>query len=368
MMLVGMMPISAMAAEPEAEPHTHSTYPVIELDVETIATIANADETVLFLFTPTVTAEYRFFSSTHYDTYGYLYDIEMNELDYNDDGGEEVNFHIAYTLEAGTTYVLGVRFCDSDFTGQFPIRITMGCLHSFVTEVTEPTCIKQGYTTYTCTLCGFTYDDSYTDRISHNCVDGICTGCGHELIVYTPIEAGTEAAVNIKSDGGRAYFSFTPTESGYYFYQSISYSDTCGYIYDADMNLLAWNDDDPNDDCGNFGISYYMEAGTTYILISRFYFEDDIGSFTVKITKECDHAYTAVVTEPTCTTAGYTTYTCSLCGNEYDSSFVDALGHDMDGDTCLRCGMQINEIQLNQQTTATIAAGGAQAYFYFTPR
>ena len=46
MMLVGMMPISAMAAEPEAEPHTHSTYPVIELDVETTVNITTEDETV----------------------------------------------------------------------------------------------------------------------------------------------------------------------------------------------------------------------------------------------------------------------------------------------------------------------------------
>ena len=339
----------------------------LELDVETTATIANAGETVLFLFTPTVTAEYKFFSNTYYDTYGYLYDIEMNELAYDDDNGKEANFHIAYTLEAGTTYILGVRFCDPDFTGQFPIRLTMGCLHSFVTEVTEPTCIKQGYTTYTCTLCAFTYDGSYTDRISHNYVDGICTGCGHKVIVYTPIEAGIEAVANIESNGDLAYFSFTPTESGNYFYQSLGYSDTYGYIYGANMNLLAWNDDDPNDDCGNFGISYYMEAGTTYILVAHFYFNDDIGSFTVKITRECDHEYTAVVTEPTCTISGYTTYICDLCGNEYDSDYVDALGHDMDDDTCLRCGMQITLIHLNQETTATIAAGGTLAYFQFTP-
>ena len=41
-----------------------------------------------------------------------------------------------------------------------------------------------------------------------------------------------------------------------------------------------------------------------------------------------NHAVTGVVTEPTCTAEGYTTYTC-LCGlKNYDDDFVAALGHD----------------------------------------
>ena len=40
------------------------------------------------------------------------------------------------------------------------------------------------------------------------------------------------------------------------------------------------------------------------------------------------HSYQAVVTDPTCTSDGYTTYTCSNCGDSYVSDTVDALGHD----------------------------------------
>ena len=40
------------------------------------------------------------------------------------------------------------------------------------------------------------------------------------------------------------------------------------------------------------------------------------------------HSYQAVVTDPTCTSGGYTTYTCSNCGDSYVSNTVDALGHD----------------------------------------
>ena len=39
------------------------------------------------------------------------------------------------------------------------------------------------------------------------------------------------------------------------------------------------------------------------------------------------HDYEAVITAPTCTTAGYTTYTCSACGDSYIADEADALGH-----------------------------------------
>ena len=44
----------------------------------------------------------------------------------------------------------------------------------------------------------------------------------------------------------------------------------------------------------------------------------------------CEHEYDAVVTEPDCENGGYTTYTCSKCGDSYIGNEVDALGHDYD--------------------------------------
>jgi hypothetical protein len=40
------------------------------------------------------------------------------------------------------------------------------------------------------------------------------------------------------------------------------------------------------------------------------------------------HRYSSVVTAPTCTEQGYTTYTCSQCGDNYVDDYVDATGHD----------------------------------------
>ena len=43
------------------------------------------------------------------------------------------------------------------------------------------------------------------------------------------------------------------------------------------------------------------------------------------------HDYEAEVTAPTCTKQGYTTHTCSRCGDSYVDGYTEALGHDWDG-------------------------------------
>ena len=50
------------------------------------------------------------------------------------------------------------------------------------------------------------------------------------------------------------------------------------------------------------------------------------------------HSYEEIVTAPTCTEGGYTTYTCS-CGDSYVGAYTSALGHDVVDGTCTRCGL-----------------------------
>ncbi len=68
-----------------------------------------------------------------------------------------------------------------------------------------------------------------------------------------------------------------------------------------------------------------------------------------------EHNYKAVVTEPTCTEEGYTTYTCTICGDSYTALYTVALGHEptpgegvaptcteegsTGGRVCSRCGI-----------------------------
>ena len=65
------------------------------------------------------------------------------------------------------------------------------------------------------------------------------------------------------------------------------------------------------------------------------------------------HGYRQVITQPTCTEGGFTTYTCSVCGDSYTTDETPALGHTWDDSvvtpptcteggfttyTCSRCG------------------------------
>ncbi|MBR3973073.1 MAG: hypothetical protein IKJ99_03865, partial [Oscillospiraceae bacterium] len=58
--------------------------------------------------------------------------------------------------------------------------------------------------------------------------------------------------------------------------------------------------------------------------------------------EKCEHSYTSVVTDPTCTEKGYTTHTCDKCGDSYKDSYTDALGHEYVDGTCENCGKQEN--------------------------
>ena len=50
--------------------------------------------------------------------------------------------------------------------------------HQYTDLITVPTCIDGGYTTYTCELCGYSYQAKYEDALGHTFVDGTCISCG----------------------------------------------------------------------------------------------------------------------------------------------------------------------------------------------
>ena len=54
-----------------------------------------------------------------------------------------------------------------------------------------------------------------------------------------------------------------------------------------------------------------------------------VPALNLTLSTACDaHDYKAVVTEPTCTEQGYTTYTCTKCNDSYVDNYTNALGHD----------------------------------------
>ena len=62
------------------------------------------------------------------------------------------------------------------------------------------------------------------------------------------------------------------------------------------------------------------------------------------------HNYTARTTAPTCTARGYTTHTCSRCGDSYTDTYTAALGHNFNSctsSTCTRCGTRALTLSYN---------------------
>lgn len=216
-LLVGLIPVAAQAAEVP-----------IQLDTDTVAAISAGGEMVYFSFTPEETKNYTFYSIGDSDTFGCIYDSGMNPLASDDDLGTDKNFSIAYTMEAGTSYILGAKFLNQSHTGSFIVRL----------------------------------EES-------------------QIPASTPIQLNTDTTVTISDDGGIAWFSFVPQETKQYVFYSVGTSDTYGCIYDSGMNELASNDDDGAD--GNFSLTCTLEAGATYILSAKFLNSSDTGTFTVRL-------------------------------------------------------------------------------------
>jgi hypothetical protein len=78
----------------------------------------------IITFAPTESGTYTFTASSSIDSYGRLYDADMNSLAQNDDGvGNQ--FKITYTCTAGTVYYLAVGFYYNQSTAQdIPVAIT----------------------------------------------------------------------------------------------------------------------------------------------------------------------------------------------------------------------------------------------------
>ncbi|MBE6143484.1 MAG: starch-binding protein, partial [Erysipelotrichaceae bacterium] len=82
-----------------------------------------------------------------------------------------------------------------------------------------------------------------------------------------------------------------------------------GSFYDYDPSK---SDTEPGEGTTNF-----LEEGLCTVLEGKYYVV-------------AAHNYSSVVTDPTCTEKGYTTHTCSVCGDSYVDNYVDALKHDWD--------------------------------------
>ena len=156
--------------------------------------------------------------------------------------------------------------------------------HSYTSVVTAPTCTAAGFTTYTC-ACGDSYTGDEQAQLSH---------------VYS-------------EDGRCACGELNPEHKHTYSEGKC----VCGEEEPAHEHTYGEND---LCTCGELNPEHehtYSEGkcvcGEEEPVHEHAYGENDICACG-ELNPEHEHSYTSVVTVPTCTAAGFTTYTC-ICGS-----------------------------------------------------
>ncbi|MBQ7345578.1 MAG: hypothetical protein IJW45_05905 [Oscillospiraceae bacterium] len=181
--------------------------------------------------------------------------------------------------------------------------------HSYTAVVTEPTCTEGGYTTYTCE-CGESYIADKTAALGHTEV----------------IDAAVEA---------------TCTETGL---TEGKHCSVCGEVLVAQEEIPAAGHNFEDGVCTECGEEEETSVPTTPVKPSwQSWFEKWFGGWGDDEEEGCEHSYTSVVTDPTCTERGYTTHTCQKCGDSYTDSYVETIGHDYEDGVCTQCGATENK-------------------------
>ena len=232
--------------------------------------------------------------------------------------------------------------------------------HSHVAVVTDPTCTEQGYTTHTC-HCGDSYIDSYVDALGHDLVhyeaqDPNCTAHGwHEhdacsrcdYTTYVEIPATGHAYESVVTDPTcteQGYTTYTCTVCGYIYIDN--YVEALGHDYGewyVTVEATCTTDGEERHDCSR---CEHYETRVVEKLGHDLIHHDavaptctEIGWDAYDTCSRCDyttyveipatgHTYESVVTAPTYTEQGYTTHTCTVCGDSYVDSYTDCLIRD----------------------------------------
>ena len=198
--------------------------------------------------------------------------------------------------------------------------------HAYEHITKEPTCTEKGYTTHTCTMCGLNYVSDYTEPLGHKWDEGHTvtnSTCDAEgVIEYHCLNDGcTEKMIKATNANGHTPgTAATCTEP-----QRCTVCDTVlelptGHHYDSKVIAPT---------CTSMGYTVYT-------------CRDCDDTYTGDYTDKAEHDYKKTVTAPTCTSHGYTTYSCKNCDDEYVSDYTEKLPHaykeDITKPTCTSMG------------------------------
>ena len=252
----------------------------------------------------------------------------------------ECSFEIV--MDGETVYSATITDCNLFADGEliFPLCEHLNC----DSVVTPATCTKDGYTTYTCTTCGETFVGDETSATGHQYGDDdFCDVCGFDINSIHVVISMTDSY----GDGwnGNAILIY---ENGELIdTATLASGERNGtWVYDLDRNKeydFFWKLGNFPREC-SFTISYNDEIVYTATRTDCENFGDNKLIYPPCQHLNCDE----VVTAPTCTQYGYTTYTCKKCAESYKGNFVFSVGHLYGNDSvCDVCGYDKDGITIN---------------------
>ncbi len=244
--------------------------------------------------------------------------------------------------------------------------------HTYTSVVTKPTCTASGYTTYTCSICGYRYTANTVAALGHNdtvVVTAVtCTTDG-----YTTRTCSVCKSVRVTdriTAPGHSYKSTitvpTCTEGGFTTYKCSVCNDSyignevspLGHKYVTAVTPPSCTSGGYTahtcSSCGDYYCSDEVApVGHSYdaVVTAPTCTEEGFTTYTCSACKDSyvadkvaptAHVYAAVVTAPTCTQHGYTTYTCENCGRKYTADQVEPTPHNyssiVTAPTCTQTG------------------------------
>lgn len=257
----------------------------------------------------------------------------------------------------------GVAYLDS-------ITISYGgsggdeCQHTYTSVITPPTCTEKGFTTYTCSKCEHSYIDSYVDALGHSYGEwtvktpATCTteglkerdcqreGCNHKETQIIPT-LGHSYQESDWIDEVPATCTAEGTKGHYH-------CDTCNKDFDKNGteltsltigkkdHVLEWKRSNTEhwQECANCDYATSHAAHNIQSTADKKPTCTEPGHTAGERCADCGystnstdipalgHNYTTSVTAPTCMEKGYTTHTCTRCGDSYIDAYVDAHEHN----------------------------------------
>ena len=232
-----------------------------------------------------------------------------------------------------TEHSYGDASCDEPATCNECGASTGSALgHGYKGVVTAPTCTAEGYTTYTCTRCGHSYVGDKVNAKGHTWVDATCTDAKYCSVCK--VKDGNALGHNYKG----VVTAPTCTAEGYTTYtcQRCKHSYVDNKVSAKGHSWVAATCTDAKY-CSVCKVTEGNALGHTWVDATC---TDAKYCSVCKVTEgnALGHDHKGVVTAPGCTTEGYTTYTCSRCGDSYVGNKVSAKGHTWAEGVCSVCG------------------------------